>query len=172
MILPPMDVIAKWPKANYIDPERRGPGLIVTEITLLSITTVIILARVYTRLRIVKSFGLDDVLIICAVPPTVALVACTIIANTKYGWDRHVWDVTLPNISMGKKYALLTQCLFGAAVNFTKLSVLWFLKRLFKDSGSWIATHVKILLWAVAIVTPAYILMAVFQCRYDSYFSF
>lgn len=55
-----------WPAPNYTDPATRGPGLVVAGAVFGALGTLLIALRIYTRLRIVSSFGLDDVFIVLA----------------------------------------------------------------------------------------------------------
>jgi hypothetical protein len=165
MKLPPPEVLATWPVPNYIDPEVRGPGLIITQIVLLSIAMIFIAARLYTRIVLVRSFGMDDVLIVVALPPAIALAAISIIANLKYGWNRHVWDLPLDDISIGKKFAMITQVLAAFTANATRWSVVWFLRRLFKGTGSWISPTLDGLLVFITLMWPLFIFLDIFQCQ-------
>jgi hypothetical protein len=62
----PLDVILSWPAPNYVDPERRGPALVIINSILLPLALVVVGLRLYTRLRISQSAGLDDVFIALA----------------------------------------------------------------------------------------------------------
>ena len=64
MILPPLEVIASWPLPNYDDPITRGPAPIIFNLVLFPLVCFFIALRMYTRLCISKSFGLDDWLIL------------------------------------------------------------------------------------------------------------
>ena len=59
----PLDVILSWPQPNYIDPVRRGPALVAVNCVLLPLALIVVGLRLYTRLIIVHSAGLDDVFI-------------------------------------------------------------------------------------------------------------
>jgi hypothetical protein len=66
MRLPPPEVLATWPTPDYVDPHTRGNGALIVNIVCLSFGFVITLLRLYTRLKITYSPGLDDVLIVIA----------------------------------------------------------------------------------------------------------
>jgi hypothetical protein len=70
MKLPPLEIILTWPTPNYKDPVTRGSALIVINYTLAIITFIIVALRLYTRLFIIRWFGLDDVFIILALVST------------------------------------------------------------------------------------------------------
>lgn len=62
----PPDVILSWPAANSLDPERRGPALVIINSILLPLALVVVGLRLYTRLRVARSAGWDDVFIALA----------------------------------------------------------------------------------------------------------
>lgn len=61
---PPASQLRQWPAANYVNPEKRGPELVIVNSVFLGIATIFIALRLYTRLIVKKWFGLDDVLIL------------------------------------------------------------------------------------------------------------
>jgi hypothetical protein len=63
----PESVILSWPKPNYVDPARRGPALVVVNSLLLPVAMAVVGLRLYTRLVICRSAGLDDLFIALAV---------------------------------------------------------------------------------------------------------
>ena len=62
--LPPLEVIATWPTPNYVDPVTRGWANAIVNIVLYPLVCIALSIRIYTRLRITKSFGWDDWLIL------------------------------------------------------------------------------------------------------------
>ena len=88
MQLPPVDVLLGWPTPNYIDPETRGPALLIVNSILIAITILVVIARLYTRIVIKRWFGIDDVFILIALLFTCGLCAVVLLANLRYGWDR------------------------------------------------------------------------------------
>jgi len=66
MKIPPASVLAAWPRPNYANPTTRGLTNLIVISTLLGFVTVVLAVRIYTRIRISKGFGLDDVLIVLA----------------------------------------------------------------------------------------------------------
>lgn len=59
----PADVLSSWPKPNYIDPETRGNSVIIITVFLLVTSLIVVVARLYTRAIIKRSFGFDDTFI-------------------------------------------------------------------------------------------------------------
>ncbi|KAK9782160.1 hypothetical protein SCARD494_13832 [Seiridium cardinale] len=136
MRIPPASILATWPIPNYDRPVTRGPGGKIVGVALTTFTTLVLAIRVYTRLRIVRSFGLDDILIITAFIPSLAFTVCGIYAEVSLGWDRHLWDVPYSLLQSSAQLSLLTFCLFDLSSNLVKLSSLAMLYRLVGVSKS------------------------------------
>lgn len=66
MQLPPVSVILSWPTPNYHDPVTRGPALVIINSIFVTIATLTVAARLYTRIVIKHWFGVDDFFIILA----------------------------------------------------------------------------------------------------------
>ena len=82
---PPPDVVASWPAPNYINPQTRGPALIVVELLTVFISTVCIALRLYVKARIIHSVGWDDWLIIgAAVRTRIARITLTVANSSPY----------------------------------------------------------------------------------------
>jgi len=104
MRIPPPEVIASWPTPNYIDPKDvRGNELLIVSSVFFPLALAMVALRMYTRLRISKCFGVDDVLLLMAVFPSGCIAISTVLSVTKWGWDRHIWDVPLHLITVGLK---------------------------------------------------------------------
>lgn len=66
MRTPPPDVLESWPEPNHVNPETRGDGLIIVNVVTITVAGIVVLLRLYTRIRITGSFGFDDLLILFA----------------------------------------------------------------------------------------------------------
>jgi hypothetical protein len=62
----PPEVIATWPKPNYVDPVTRGPSLMIIELTLLPIAMIVVFLRLWVRISWLKKSWYDDYLMILA----------------------------------------------------------------------------------------------------------
>ncbi|KAI1526722.1 hypothetical protein PtrSN002B_011590, partial [Pyrenophora tritici-repentis] len=165
MQLPPLDVILSWPTPNYVDPETRGPALIIVNAIFMTLATLTVCARLYTRLVVKRWFGIDDVFILLALLFTVGLTAVVLLANERYGWDRHEWDVPVTQIVPTYKIAMAAKVVFTAAATFTRLSLHCFYYRLVADSGltwfKWLV-HVNVAYTVSSFI--ALTVMAIFFC--------
>ena len=63
---PPPEVVATWPRPNYINPETRGPDLIVAGLITLSVALICLALRLYVRVRIMRKTEMDDYVIVAA----------------------------------------------------------------------------------------------------------
>ncbi|KAK7970434.1 hypothetical protein PG996_001137 [Apiospora saccharicola] len=166
MIIPPLSVIASWPRPNYVNPESQGPAGVGVGSTLIVLVTITLLLRLYTRRWISKGFGLDDILIACAYVPALAFTVIGIVGERKLGWGRHIWDVPSVDSVTSLKTSLATLILFDAATSLTKLSMLAMLYKLTSASADR-KMDIVIMALATLISLNAFIFVTVevFQCR-------
>jgi hypothetical protein len=141
MQLPPSSVLATWPKSNYENPTTRGNELLIITAIFSPLALSLIALRTYTRLRITKAFGADDILLLLSFPPTLAIAILTVLAVRTWGWDRHIWDLKPEMVSEGLKLVIAMHCLFATAVTAYKLSLLMLIRRIMV-SGTGILRHV------------------------------
>jgi hypothetical protein len=64
-ILPPLSVIFSWPSPNYTNAETRGWGVVIVNILLASLSTLVVSARLFARMRL-RILGFDDAIIVIA----------------------------------------------------------------------------------------------------------
>jgi hypothetical protein len=94
---PPLSVLASWPTPNYVNPQTRGPAGKIVGSILITLVTVILVLRLYTRRFISKGLGIDDVLIILAYVRSSSLTwllhLLNYVTDTRYGacYIRHRW---------------------------------------------------------------------------------
>jgi hypothetical protein len=67
MRFPPPEVLATFPKPNYVDPVERGPGLMIVELTLLPIAVICVALRLWVRIGWLRKGWWDDWLMVVAV---------------------------------------------------------------------------------------------------------
>jgi hypothetical protein len=104
MQLPPVSEIAKWPVPNYVNPTHvRGPELLIITCIFFPLAALMVALRIFTRIRVSKAFGVDDVFLLTALVPTGAITVLTGLAMTRWDWNRHIWDVPIPLVVRGLK---------------------------------------------------------------------
>ena len=64
MRTPPPSVIDSWPEPNYVNPETRGPRLLITQLIFVPLALLVLLARLYVRIFVVRRAGWDDCLMV------------------------------------------------------------------------------------------------------------
>lgn len=129
-LLAPPEVIATFPKPNFINPETHGPGLIIVGILFNCLGAIIIATRFYARIFITRALGIDDWLILVAFAFGTALTALVIEGNVKYYNGHHVWDIPIGSAVGHRINVWIAQVCFTAALSFVKISVLLFYRRL------------------------------------------
>lgn len=96
------------------------------------------------------------------------MTAVVLLANRKYGWDRHLYDIPeFPGteIQTANIIAFVAKIMFTLAATFTRLSLICFYFRLVKDSRKkWFnrVLHAS-LLWTVAVCI-AFVALVIWQC--------
>ncbi|KAL4883316.1 hypothetical protein BJY04DRAFT_216616 [Aspergillus karnatakaensis] len=169
MQLPPIEVLLTWPKPNYDNPPTRGHAVLVVTIICLSLSTIITLLRVWTRLRITRTAGLDDVLIVFGLVFGIGMGVVLCIATEQYGWDRHIWDIPLELLPAVSKLNLSFQILFSLSCSITKLSLLWFCKRLLIVGTKGVYSRYNIAMIVAMVVVALscilFLFFSLFHCR-------
>ncbi|KAJ5833717.1 hypothetical protein N7474_002028 [Penicillium riverlandense] len=165
---PPMSVLETWPTPNYIDPPTRGHGVLVVNVVCISLAFLVVLLRIFTRLRITCSAGVDDVLVVIGLAFSVGMAVVTSIATEEWGWNRHIWDIPPAWLSTVQKLNLCFQIMFSMASGFTKISLLWFCRRLLGASKG----NFMLFNWAfigamvfVGLSCATFTLISIFQCN-------
>lgn len=62
----PATVLQQWPAPNYVNPQNQDRGVLVCGAICIAIIVPVVFARIGIRTFIIKSFGVDDWLIIPA----------------------------------------------------------------------------------------------------------
>ncbi|KAK8856627.1 integral membrane protein [Apiospora arundinis] len=141
--------------------ENRGPQLLAVVITLLVTATVANAMRCYTRIGIVKGFGIDDWTMLIAYIFFTLFCACTI-AGVRFGTGRH--ESTLPAIDRerARQFWWLCYIWYGWTMMFSKISIGVFILRVtINRYHTWT-------IWATIVSTiggcGAFIMVTMFQC--------
>ncbi|KAK6600429.1 integral membrane protein [Botrytis cinerea] len=143
MRIPPPQILSTFPQPNYIDPVTRGPVLLIITVVFLPIIYIVVGLRTFTRTHLSKHFGIDDVFLLIALVPTTACAVIALLAQERWKWNRHIWDVAPDDAEFGLKISLLLECLFGLAVALTKISLLILVMRVM-SRGTGLLKHLAI----------------------------
>ncbi|KAF8463126.1 hypothetical protein BDZ91DRAFT_316331 [Kalaharituber pfeilii] len=123
-IYPSSEVRENWPEPNYDNPDTRAPGLRAGVVLSVAVAAFIVALRIYTRLFIVKTMGIDDYLISAAMIISMA-VLCVGLQGTQNGWGVHVWDLPKELFAASRHYSYLAQVCFVPITTLTKFSILY-----------------------------------------------
>ncbi|KAJ5099809.1 hypothetical protein N7532_006810 [Penicillium argentinense] len=167
MQLPPLAVMATWPTPNYVDPVTRGHGAMIVNIIGTALSFLVVIARIYTRLCITCSAGVDDILIVIAMIFAIAMVVVTTYATEVWGWNRHIWDVPTTWLSTVQKLNLVFQIMFSISSSVTKISLMWFCRRLLgAGKGNFKAYNFAFIgsMIFVGVCCLVFTLLSIFQC--------
>jgi len=167
MQLPPLAVMAQWPIPNYVDPPTRGHGALIVNIVCMSLAFVVVMLRLYTRFRITCSAGVDDILIVIGLIFAIAMVVVTSLATENWGWNRHIWDIPISWLPTVQKLNLCFQLMFSVSSSITKISLLWFCRRLLgAGKGNFVAYNWAFILSMlfVGISCIMFTTISIFQC--------
>ncbi|KAI0873364.1 hypothetical protein GGS24DRAFT_501857 [Hypoxylon argillaceum] len=165
MRIPPIAVIASWPKPNYTNPQSRAPAGEVIGSMLLVLVTTILAIRLYSRRRLTNGFGLDDTLICLAYVPALAFTVTGIITQRVFQWGHHLWDVEPKLFSANILLILIHMLLFDLATCLTKLSILAMVRRLTTASSNKIEHAAMLILAAIATANSViFLIVEIFQC--------
>ncbi|KAF4902608.1 hypothetical protein CGCFRS4_v002170 [Colletotrichum fructicola] len=124
MRFPPPEVVKSWPPPNHVDPEERGPALLIIESISLSFALICLLLRLYVRIFMMRKSWWDDWLMVGAAIFSISVTVCVILATQLYGWNLHIWDTTFVQRMQGRQISIVGQTLFVFASGLSKLSIL------------------------------------------------
>ncbi|KAJ5398794.1 hypothetical protein N7465_009283 [Penicillium sp. CMV-2018d] len=165
MRFPPPTIAESWPTPNYIDPPTRGHGVLIVNVVCLVCAFLIVSLRLYTRLWITYSAGVDDVLIVVGLIFAIAMAVVTSIATEQWGMNRHIWDIESDRFIAVRKLNLCFQLLFLVSSCFIKISLLWFCRRLIGKVNFALYNWAFILtIIFVAGSSVLFALISIFQC--------
>ncbi|KAK3306301.1 uncharacterized protein B0T15DRAFT_483712 [Chaetomium strumarium] len=164
MRFPPPEVIASWPTPNYTDPATRGPALIIIESIFLAVSVACVGLRLYVRMGTMSAkVELDDWLMVAAETFAIGVTTCVLLAYDRYGWDMHVWDLSIDTMVAGRQISFAVQALFILATCLAKISILVSYLRLSpKNSRFRRMTFVGI--WWVALSSVTFFIFLFAQC--------
>ncbi|KAK3316978.1 hypothetical protein B0H66DRAFT_308719 [Apodospora peruviana] len=124
MQLIPPQVMATFPEPNYVDPVSRGPALIIVELFTLSLALICLTLRLYAKVCVLRKPNWDDLFMVLAAIFGTGMTITVILANTLYGWNHHIWDLTIPDLITARKVSFAAQLLYLCATALSKISIL------------------------------------------------
>ncbi|KAI4724200.1 hypothetical protein E4T49_08091 [Aureobasidium sp. EXF-10728] len=165
MQLPPASVMANWPVPDYENPQTQGLPLVIVNVIFMALISLAVPLRLYGRYINKGRLGWDDLNMGIAYIFAMALGVVVILANVRYQWNRHLWDVEFTKFQAASVVALITKLLFTFAGAFARASLICFYFRLIQDTGF---STFKCILWGAFAYNIAiciiFVILAVFLC--------
>ncbi|KAL6722052.1 hypothetical protein ACLMJK_001157 [Lecanora helva] len=128
---------------NLDHPAWRSCGVVPVTVVFLSLSTIFLLLRLYTKLRIIKIFGLEDL-------------------QQNYGNGRHLWEIKLRDYIQFGKWGAPNVVIYIPAAGLAKVAILLFYLRINPDR------NFRFAVFGVLFVTISYmvamVLALIFQC--------
>ncbi|KAL9597906.1 MAG: hypothetical protein Q9219_004859 [cf. Caloplaca sp. 3 TL-2023] len=165
---------------NFKNPQYHSGGIVPLACVFIPLAAIFMALRVYTKVRIIKVFGLEDWTIIVAYLCTV-FISIDCLVQQKYGNGIHEWDITLAKLIPYSKVRtiiaastltiiLLTHFQWGAAsvviyvpaVGLAKVAILLFYLRLNPERGFRTAVYVSLLLTTSYVLALSFAIL--FEC--------
>ncbi|KAL8665663.1 MAG: hypothetical protein Q9168_007657 [Polycauliona sp. 1 TL-2023] len=139
VIPPPQGV-----EANFVNPVYHSGGIVPITIIFVTLSTVFLAVRIYTKAHIIKVFGLEDF-------------------QQKYGNGIHLWNITVPRFLIYSRWSAAATILYCPSVALAKIAILIFYLRL-NPTPSF-----RYSVFAVLFITTGYMialcLAIFFQCQ-------
>ncbi|CAD6582658.1 MAG: hypothetical protein ASARMPREDX12_000997 [Alectoria sarmentosa] len=147
---------------NFINPENQASVINATLIICLSVATVFVWLRMYTRFLISKSHGhIFHGMVKSGFVGYNAITVC----SSRYSNGNHIWDVTITREVQWLKLSNAVEIIYGPLLFITKLSILLLYIRIFVPTHRGARFHwIKFLIWSNFLFYFADTLVEIFQC--------
>lgn len=73
--------------------DDKGPKILAVLWTLTGLTTVMVIARVYIRLKLLRNFGMDDYLIVASMVRNLELCLIYSVCESNWHWYARYWGL-------------------------------------------------------------------------------
>ncbi|OJD33852.1 uncharacterized protein BKCO1_27000126 [Diplodia corticola] len=146
---------------------ERAPAFFRVLVAMVVMATISTALRVYVRLKIVKSFGKDDYLMVAALLCFIMFTACAL-GGIAYGTGRHMAELTPENTMKALRYWWLCYAAYTSTMMFAKTSIGFFLLRVTVEQ-----VYIYIIYAATAITVATgtvFFFVTILQCRPVSFF--
>ncbi|KAL8966517.1 MAG: hypothetical protein Q9197_005932, partial [Variospora fuerteventurae] len=137
---------------NFENPEYRSAGIVPLAAILIPLTAIFMTLRVYTKLRIIKIFGLEDWTILAAYLCTIFVSIATLVQQNN-GNGVHIWDITRDQWSVTLQWGAASVVIYVPAVGLAKVAILLFYLRLNPDR------HFRMTVYITLALTVSYVVV-------------
>ncbi|KAI1173321.1 hypothetical protein F4777DRAFT_457325 [Nemania sp. FL0916] len=158
VIPPPQGVVP-----NFVDPPNQMSRNIAIHAVFLTLSTLFVTMRIYTRLWISKiGLGPDDYLCLFAYGAVVTWSGI-LLESFRWGIGRHMWDEPMEWLVPALKFETVASLVHHTGSNTVKLSILFLYRRLF-DLRTKAKYFINGAIVAVAILYFALLIAIIFLC--------
>lgn len=130
---------------NYTNPDYHSGGIVPLACVFIPLAAIFMALRVYTKVRIIKVFGLEDWTIIIAYLCTI-FISIDCLVQQKYGNGIHEWDITVRKLIPYSKWGAASVVVYVPAVGLAKVAILLFYLRLNPERGFRTAVYISLVL--------------------------
>ncbi|OJD35903.1 uncharacterized protein BKCO1_14000166 [Diplodia corticola] len=159
----PLELVEAWQTDAFPHGIRARQSLTTISIVFTVLAFCTVLARLHDRVFSRHNAGLDDVLIVAALIPNVALCVSICLAE-RHGFDRHAWDLTADMAVNSRKFILAISILYLASTGLTKVSILYFYRRI-GEVRTWFKRTIWVNIVFITAYTLAFIVAMPLECR-------
>jgi len=97
--------------------------------------------------------------------PTTAFFMFSLLADFKFMWIRHQYDIPTTEVTFGLKMVLTVEVLFAAGCTLTKLSMLMLVRRMLETATLFWRRITLLAITIVAVQGSLFCIILIFQCR-------
>ncbi|KAL8830102.1 MAG: hypothetical protein Q9191_001626 [Dirinaria sp. TL-2023a] len=160
-LTPPAGVIP-----NFEQPYTLLPYTIVTISEAIIVTTILVLARIYVKVFVVKKLLLEDYTCILGWLAYLVFVSLELHSASYYGAGTHMWNLSQETVSRNQHLANIADMHVCIAYGCIKVSLFLLISRIFlgvkRNILFWIN---QLFLWANAIYYTIALFINIFACR-------
>ncbi|GME33329.1 Integral membrane protein [Neofusicoccum parvum] len=142
--------------------EDRSGQVLAINVAFFSLTWIIMMARVYTRAYLIKSFGADDWTMLAALLLLTGYLICQL-GGVTYGTGRYDKDLAPEDRMRALRYWWFCELFYTSATCMLKCSVGLFLLRIAVKRAHILTIH--IMNGATILLSVAYFFVFIFQCN-------
>ena len=150
--------------SNFVDPPTLMLATVTTSAVALSLMTLFVCMRIFTKVIIVREHRVEDFFCYVAWTGVVSYAGIFIYLEV-HGLSRHQWDVSIAMLEGLEYYVNVIYCIYGPTTLSAKLSVLFQIKQIFTTQKK-NAVYLVILISGIAntIAYTGLFFSYVFQC--------
>ncbi|MCJ1469836.1 hypothetical protein MMC07_008478 [Pseudocyphellaria aurata] len=149
---------------NFVDPYSLQRFFILTFVMCVTVTTIFIFVRAYTKIYIIKSHEWEDYMSYLAWSGLIVYFGLGFVAY-RYGAGVHQWNVTAENVMRLGKMANAKEALYAPLIFVTKLSILLQYIRIFVPARTGLRYYlIHTLIWLNLIYYIINFFVGLFSC--------